>query len=111
MGIKYDLNKRLYTQVEGSTTETLDYVPAAGEKILFVNFGCSSSAVPSTAACVVWDPDGTPEVLISSYSEIIHVNVGIEKLGDGVKIVRICLTNDLTEPASMGAFWQAEILQ
>ena len=106
----FDLNKRFYKLVGVSSTETSDYVPADGEKVRFVNMGISSSAVPDTVACISWDADGTPELLISSYGEAFHTNMQKDIVGDGVKIIRISLTNDLTEPTYMGGFWQAVIL-
>ena len=110
MAIIFDINQRFYKQIAASTAETSDYIPANGEQVFVINMGISSSSIPDTTGCVVWDPDGTPDILISSYGEIVHYNVGILRVGDGVKKLQICLTNDLTEPAFMGAFYQAEIL-
>ena len=98
----FDLSQRLYKNVGASSSEQLDYVPANGQKVFMVNMGLSSSQVPDTAACIVWDADGTPELLMTSYSEIVHNNVNITIIGDAVKILRIHLTNDLNEPAYMG---------
>ena len=103
----YDINQRLYKQVAASTTETSDYIPASGETIRIINIGVSSSSVPNTVAYIAWDADGTPEILLSSYGEASQRNVHIDLVGDGVKIIRINLTNDLAEPTYLGAFWQA----
>jgi hypothetical protein len=86
--------------------ETQDYIPANGETVLFINLGVSSSAIPDTLVCIIWDPDGDNEIIVSSYGEVYQTNVEVQKVGDGVKKVRICLQNDLTEPAYLGAFWQ-----
>ncbi len=106
MSFTFSKGKRFYKQVAGSTTETEDYIPASGEKIFIVNLGCSSSSTPDTVTCIVWDADGTPEILMSSYNEARHDNVNIEIVGDGIKVLRICLINDLTEPTYMGGFWE-----
>lgn len=103
---RFDINQRLYKQVQPNTSESLDYVPASGERIFIVNIGVSSSAVPDTVACIAWDPDGVTEIILSSYSEALHKDVNQEFVGDGIKKLRIYLSNDLTEPAYMGGFIQ-----
>lgn len=107
---KYDLNKRFYKNVAASTSEASDYIPADGERLLLVNVGVSSSSVPSTVVCILWDPAGDNEVIISGHSETAQRDVDIELIGDGIKILRMCLVNDLTEPTYMGAFAQGVIL-
>jgi len=104
---QFEINTRFYKVVAASGMETNDYVPDNGQKIFIVNAGVSSSEVPDTAASIIWDPTGTPEIIISSYGEIVQENIDKTFVGDGTKILRICLINDLTEPANMGAFYQA----
>ena len=106
---KYDLNHRHYKNVAASTSETYDYVPADGEIVTLINIGVSSSTAPATVCCIAWDPTGTPNILISSYAEADQQGVDIVLTGDGVKILRMTLTNDLTESAFLGAFWQGVI--
>ena len=105
----YDLNHRHYKSVAASTSDTFDYVPADGEIVTIINIGVSSSTAPATVCCIVWDATGTPEILISSYAEADQHDVNIVLTGDGVKILRMNLTNDLTESAFLGAFWQGVI--
>ena len=108
MSFVFDKGNRLYKQVGANSSESLDYVPADGEILLIANMGISSSSSPETVGCVAWDADGTPDILISSYSEIVHQSVYRQITGDGTKILRITLTNDLSEPVYMGGFWQGE---
>ena len=104
---RFDINQRLYKKVNGSSSETLDYVPPNGERIWVVNMGVSSSQVPDTVACIAWgNPLAPMEILLSSYSEALHKEVNLELIGDGVKALRIYLANDLTEFAYMGGFVQ-----
>lgn len=107
---KFDVNKRFYKNVAASTSEALDYIPDDGERLLLVNIGVSSSSVPDSVVCLLWDPAGDNDVIISGHSEVVQRDVDLELLGDGIKILRICLVNDLTEPTYMGAFWQGIIL-
>lgn len=103
---RFDAFKRFYKNVAPSSSETSDYIPAEGERLLLVNVGVSSSAVPSSVVCIQWGD----EIIISGHSEVVHNDIGVELLGDGIKILRICLINDLTEPTYMGGFWQGIIL-
>ena len=108
MSYLYDINERFYKVVAASSSETDDYVPANGENVFLVNAGLSSSTAPQTSTCIIWDADGTPEVVVSSYGEVSQDNINKTFVGDGVKVMRICLTNDLTESTYMGGFWQAD---
>ena len=110
MSYRYGLNKRFYSLVPASTSLSQDYVPADGEIIYLVNAGASASSAPQTTTAIIWDADGDPEYLLSTYNETNQSNINLTLTGDGVKILRIRLINDLTEVAYLGAFWQGEIL-
>lgn len=110
MSFQYEVNERFYTLVAANTQEDSDYIISNGKTIELVNMGISSSAVPDTAAFISFDPDGTIEYLISSYGEIVHKQVQITLTGDGVKVIRMSLVNDLSEPTYMGAFFQGVFL-
>lgn len=110
MATAFDKNERFYKQVPASSSEQYDYVPANGEKLRIINVGVSSSSIPDTTACIAWDAAGTPDIIISSYGEAKHQDIIKDVVGDGIKILRINLTNDLTEPTYMGGFWQGIIL-
>ena len=108
MAFRYDINQRLYKFVAANTSETLDYTPANGEKILIERAGGSSSTTPDTTVCVVWDPGGgEQEILVSTYRDTLHEGIDKEFTGDGSKVLQICLTNDLSESSHMGGFVQA----
>ena len=109
MAFIFDINERFYKTVSASSQETQDYTPADGAEFILVNAGLSSSSAPDTNVCLIWDADGTPELVMSSYSEIVHTNVNKTYVGDGSKVMRICLTNDLTEQAYLGGYWQGEV--
>ena len=106
MSFLFSKSRRFYKQVAASTTETDEYVPAIGEEIFIVNAGCSSSSAPQTVVVIIWDATGTPDIIMTSYGESTHTNINKTIIGDGTKILRISLTNDLTEPTYLGGFWQ-----
>jgi len=111
MSFIFDISERHYASVAASSSESFDYIPANGEKVFIVNAGISSSSAPSTVGHICWDADGTPEVIISSYGEANHQGINKTVVGDGAKIMRISLVNDMTEPSFLGAFWEGEILK
>lgn len=108
MSFNYGQGDRFYKLVPANNSESQDVIPTDGQKIQIVNMGISSSSSPDTVGCIVWDAEGDPEVLISSHSEIVHSNVNIEIIGNGVKKLRIHLSNDLSEDTYMGGFWEGE---
>lgn len=110
MSFIYDLHKRIYKNVAASSTVTLDYVVPDGEILSIDVIGLNSSAAPDTSTCLVWDALGTPEIVLSSYGDVLQPNLNLEFLGDGVKVLRIVLANDLTEPTYMGGYWQGGLL-
>lgn len=105
----FHINQRLYKNVAANTSDDLDYIPADGETLLVWRAGGDSADNPDTNVCVVWDPDGTPEIIFSTYHDAQHENILKEFTGDNVKVLRILLTNDLSEPSYLGAYVQAEL--
>jgi hypothetical protein len=111
MSFKFDINHRFYKLVSASTSETLDYTPANNEKIVIVNAGGDCSNTPDTNICIVWDPGGAQqEIILSTYRDAKHENIGKEFTGDGTRVLRINLVNDLGEATYLGGFVQAERL-
>ena len=109
---KYSINQRFYKNVDSSSSESLDYTPANGEKFVVMRAGGNSADNPDTNICIVFDPGGaSQEIIFSTYHDSIHENINKEFTGDGVKVLRIILTNDLTESSYLGGFVQAEKLQ
>ena len=109
--IKFDINLRLYKLVSASSQETSDYTPANGEEIVVVNAGGDSSDTPDSAVCVVWDPGGAQqEILLTTYRDAKHQNISKIFTGDGTRVLRVQLTNDLAEATYMGGFVQGETL-
>ena len=103
-----DINQRLFKNVAANSSEQIDYTPANGEKLRVTRLGGDSSETPDTNVCVVWDPAGTPDILFSTYRDAVHEDVFKEFTGDGTKVLRILLTNDLGTTSYLGGFVQAE---
>ena len=109
--IKFGINHRLYKLVAASSQETDDYIPANGEEIVVVNAGGDSSNTPDSSVCIVWDPGGAQqEIILSTYRDAKHHNISKVFTGDGTRVLRIQLANDLNEATYLGGFVQGEIL-
>ena len=108
---RYAINERFYRNVSASTTETSDYTPANGEKILVIRAGANCADTPDTNICIVWDPGGAQqEIIMSCYRDVNHEDIAKEYTGDGTRVLRIQLVNDTAESSYMGGYVQAEIL-
>lgn len=98
--------------VAASSSEDLDYTPPDGQMFVVVNAGGDSADSPGSNCCIVWDPGGTEqEIILSTYRDAKHQDIGKIFTGDGARVLRILLTNDLNEATYIGGFWQGEILQ
>ena len=109
--IKFDINQRLYKSVAASSSEDIDYTPADGQEFVVVNAGADSANMQDSNACIVWDPGGAEqEIILSTYSDAKQENISKIFTGDGTKVLRILLTNDLSEATYIGGFWQGEFI-
>jgi hypothetical protein len=107
----FEINERLYKSVANGVAETKDYIIPSGKTLRIIRMGANSSSTDKTNACIVWDPGGaSQEIHLSTYSDVIVENVGIEITGDGVKVLRINLTNDCTSNYYLGAWYQGVLL-
>lgn len=104
------LERRLVENVPALTTIEQDYVPSDGEKLFFRKFFGASAEVPNTYVCIMWDADGpSPEILFATYREYTEELAGLlEKTGDGIKVLRLQMTNDATTAQLMSTGFIAE---
>ena len=109
--IKFDINVRLHKLVAASSSDSKDYTPADGQSFVVVNAGGSSCNSSDSNICVVWDPDGAEqEIILTTYRDTKELNIGQIFTGDGTRVLRVVITNDLTEEAYLGGYVQAEFL-
>lgn len=98
---------RFYKLVSALGTETSEYTPADGEKLVISRIGGNSAGSPTTRVTIIWDyGEDEEEVLFSTYSNSVIDNPGIVLEGDGNKILAIILDNDSLAGEYMGAFWE-----
>jgi hypothetical protein len=108
---KFDINQRMYKNVAASSSENLDWTPANGQQFVIIRAGADSSSTPDTNVCIVWDPGGgSQEIILSTYRDAAHENINKTFTGDGSKVLRIMLVNDLTETSYLGGYVQGELI-
>jgi len=101
-----DLSKRFYMRVAGSDEEHVDYVPGTNEKVYIYEIGGNAALSPDTKVELVWDADGTPEVLFSTHGDAIH-KTQILITGENSKVLRLKLTNDSESAETIGGYYSA----
>jgi len=86
-------------EVAAQTEECVTFIPPSGE--FFVTHFIGEAAFDTNCAVkVVWDSDGTPEILFSTKGSTI-ADLDISRIGDGVKKLALCLDNGLLGPVVM----------
>jgi len=98
------IDERFYKQVPLLSTETKDFVPPAGKEIHFHKLGGSGGLSTDIRVEIIWDPDGSNEILFSTHSSI-EESTTIIRAGNGTKKCRIRLINDTSLSATFGAHY------
>ena len=100
------LTDRVYADVPASSETVSDTIIPTGVWEIQSLIG-SAAYLDDTIVCVIWDPAGTPQILGCTHGDADNTpNVPVT--GDGVKVLRIALTNDTLDPRIMGASWIAK---
>lgn len=89
--------------VAAATVEQLDYVPGNGIEILIEEIGSSSGSIPDTKVSIIWDPDGSPDLILSTHDGITQSSQK-KVTGDGTKKLRIQLENNSISTQAMGGY-------
>lgn len=97
-----------FDEVASYDSEQDDYVPASGEKVLVNSFTGSASHIGKTVVKLVWDPDGTPEILAATHGDVTY-RLDKALTGDGSKKLSIILENNSTVTHTMGGQWIGRI--
>ncbi len=103
-----NIERRLYETVATLSTVEKDYIPAEDEKVKLAEMGGDSADDPNAYVCITWDA-GSPneEILFVTYQDAVVGSVK-ELVGDGVKILRVFLSNNSTSGLLIGAYWLGE---
>lgn len=99
------IEKRIYKTVSANDSESLDYVMPVDTQLHLEYMGGNSALNPSVKVEVIWDADGTPEILFCTHGCVSAQPTCRELVGDGSKVLRIKLTNDYSSAETIGAYW------
>lgn len=100
--------RKYYKTVSTLNTDTDDYIITNGSKLSLIQLGGNSVFTSDVYIQVVWDPDGSPEILYSTYGSNVR-NTIIELTGDGSKKLQIKLVNNSLTSHVMGGFYLGEL--
>jgi len=98
------VEKRFYQSVPASTEVFSDYVVPDGERIRLDEMGGNGALLDDVMIRIVRDPSGDNEVLVSTHGDTVQSS-SMDIFGDGVKVVRIILTNNSNVSQSIGAYF------
>lgn len=99
---------KIYKLVSSYGSDSLDYTPANQEKIVIYEIGGSAAVSTDVKVEVIWDADGTPDVLFATHGAVTK-SCRIELVGNATKKLRIKLTNDSSQSETIGAYWIGRI--
>ena len=98
------IERRKYSSVAAFSSIILDYIVTNLKTLSLFQFGGNGAKSADIKVEIIWDALGTPDILFSTHDA--QTEYTLEKLiGDGVKVLRIKLTNDSAQSETMGAYW------
>ena len=100
---------KLAKLVAAESSETLNYVVPDGQKIVFVSFIGSAAYKDSIKVEIIWNEEGTPELLFCTHGDITCPGDETEYVGDGVKTIKIKLTNASLQSETIMGRWEGNL--
>ncbi len=95
-----------YMEVAATDEDFSDTIVPDGETWEIEEFAGNAAYLDDTVVCLIWDPAGGNDLLACTHGDdTIALDVAV--LGDGVKVIRLALTNDTSVARIMGASWEA----
>lgn len=101
------IERRLYDNVAALSTVEQDYIPGDKETLYMSMLGGDTADDLNTNVEVIWDAEGTPEIIFLTHQA--GISHALKELkGDGTKVLRIFLENNSLISHKMGGYWIAE---
>jgi hypothetical protein len=100
---------KLTMEVAALSEETSDTLIPNGEVWQIREFVGTAAYLDDTAACIIWDPAGTPEILDCTHGDKT-ADLDEQLTGDGVKVLRISLQNDTNTARVLSGKWEGRKL-
>ena len=95
------IDTRNYKSVSASSSDTDTRTPANGSTIYIHEMGGSAAVDNDVKVEIQWD--GT--VIFATHGDMVHRNTELEYACDGVKQLKIILTNDSGSSETIGAYY------
>lgn len=102
-----DKSARIAGDVPALDSIDHDAVPANGKVWRITKFTGNGAYLDDTIVCLVWDADGTPDILACTHGDT-NMDLNIQVTGDGTKVLRLTIQNDTNEPHVMGGTYKAK---
>jgi len=99
------IEKRLYKTVAADDTEQLDYTVTNGKTLSISEFAGNAATSTDVKVEIIWDPAGTPDILLSTHNDAQPQKTTKTFSGNGSKVMRVLLTNDSSTAETIGAYW------
>jgi hypothetical protein len=98
---------KLTLDVASLSEEVGDTVVPPGETWEVQKFQGAAAYLDDTASCLIWDAEGTPEILACTHGDA-KFEPEFLCVGDGTKILRISLQNDTNTGRVLSGKWEAK---
>jgi len=98
------IERRLATSVGAYSSSTLDYPVTNGKTLYLKKMSGNGALSPDIKVEIIWDATGTPIVKFVTHESISEDTLE-QLVGDGVKVLRIKLTNDSGQSESVSGAW------
>jgi len=102
------IEKRIYQTVSSYGSTTLDYVVPNGVTLRVLELGGSAARNNDIKVEIMWDALGSLEKIFSTHGDQPMQHSMSSYLGNGVKIMRIKLSNDSSQTETIGGYWIGE---
>jgi len=97
------IETRFYKQVASSSVETNECILASNEKIYLTEFGGNAVYSKDVKVEIIWDTT----ILLATHGDTVQ-KTAEELIGDGIKILKIVLTNDSEQAETVGGYYMGE---
>lgn len=95
-------NKEYIKEVTANTEDYVTWVIPSGKTWAVGEWYGSANPQTDCHVCIIWDYDGTPEIVSVTHSEQKH-RIDRSFVGDGTKKLAISLRNDNVETEAIAA--------
>jgi hypothetical protein len=94
-----------YLEVASESEEFSDTIIPDGDTWEIEEFRGNAAYLDDTVVSLIWDPAGANDLIACTHGDGT-TSLDINFTGDGVKVLRLALTNDTLVARELGAIWE-----